>query len=209
VNRDFRVIRNRIEYPRSWVVHGARATRPETEAETGAGTRAETMREILYAADPIWNHGSERVYDPRQVAWVSPADLAEIGHDLSGLATGPSETVTVTYPSPQQAVLEVTLDSPGLVVLADVFYPGWSLTIDGKPAPCYRVNSMMRGAAAPAGRHRLVYTYLPVSFRIGRAASIAGLAAMLIVGLACVRWPIDRVVAGTGSWPSAGTIIPT
>ncbi len=53
---------------------------------------------------------------------------------LSGKTTRPSEKVEVNYPNPQQAVLEVTLDSPGLVVLADIYYPGWELTIDGKPA---------------------------------------------------------------------------
>ena len=43
---------------------------------------------------------------------------------LSGKRPRPSETVKVTYPNPQQAVLEVTLESPGLVVLADIYYPG-------------------------------------------------------------------------------------
>ena len=75
----------------------------------------------------------------------------------------------MTYPNPQQAVLEVSLDSPGLVVLADVYYPGWELKIDGKPAPIYRVNGVMRGAAGLRGPHRLVYTYDPQSFRVGPA----------------------------------------
>ena len=66
-------------------------------------------------------------------------------------------------------MLDVTLDSPGLVILADVYYPGWELTIDGKPAPIYRVNGVMRGAAGPDRPHRLVYTYDPQSFRIGPA----------------------------------------
>ena len=73
----------------------------------------------------------------------------------------------MTYPSPEEAVLEVSLDSPGLVVLADVDYPGWELAIDGKPAPIYRVNGVMRGAAVSSGHHRLVYTYAPQSFRSG------------------------------------------
>jgi uncharacterized membrane protein YfhO len=101
----------------------------------------------------------------------------------------------VAYPSPQQATLEVTLDSPGLVILADVYYPGWKLAIDGKPAPIFRVNGLMRGAAVAAGPHRLVYTYSPDSFQIGRIVSIAGLAALVILGLACARWPIDPVLA--------------
>ena len=102
----------------------------------------------------------------------------------------------MTYPTPEQAVLEVSLDSPGLVVLADVYYPGWELTIDGKPAPIYRVNGAMRGAAVSAGRHRLVYTYAPRSFRVGRLVSIAGLAGLLLLGLACARWPSVAVVGG-------------
>ncbi len=71
------------------------------------------------------------------------------------------------YPSRRQAVLEVGLDSPGVVILADVDYPGWELAIDGTPAPIYRVNGVMRGAAVSSGSHRLVYTYAPQSFRIG------------------------------------------
>ena len=100
----------------------------------------------------------------------------------------------MTYPTPEQAVLEVRLDSPGLVVLADVDYPGWELAIDGKPAPIYRVNGVMRGAAVSAGRHRLVYTYAPRSFQIGRLVSIAGLAALFFLGLACARWPSMAVL---------------
>ena len=95
----------------------------------------------------------------------------------------------VTYPSPQQVVLEATLESPGLVILADVYYPGWELLIDGKPAPIYRVNVMMRGAAVSSGRHRLVYTYRPQSFRVGRLVSLAGLAALLIFGVVCDDGP--------------------
>jgi hypothetical protein len=36
----------------------------------------------------------------------------------------------------------------------------------------------MRGAAVTAGRHTLVYTYDPDSFRIGGALSMVGLVAM-------------------------------
>ena len=57
----------------------------------------------------------------------------------------------MSYPDPQHAMLELALDSPGLVVLADVYYPGWELTIDGKPAPIYRVNGAMRERRWPKG----------------------------------------------------------
>ncbi len=193
---DFIVQRNLRVFPRSWVVHDVRGTVPH--ARLTRETRRSVMREILYAADPIWKDATQLSYDPHSVAWVSRDDLRELSPVLSGEKPISSETVKVTYPNPQQAVLEATLDSPGLVILADVYYPGWELLIDGKPAPIYRANVMMRGAAVSSGRHRLVYTYRPQSFRVGLLVSIAGLAALLILGVGCARWPVDPVLGRHG-----------
>ena len=168
--RDFRVIRNLDGVP-------SRLGRPRRARQSRHGllrrglVRAKAMQEILYAADPIWNDATQRVYDPHDLAWVARTTCAEIRPYLSGQTPRPSETVKVTYPNPQQAVLEVNLESPGLVILADVYYPGWELTIDGKPAPIYRVNGSMRGAAVPSGPHRLVYTLCPIVVS-GRPARI-------------------------------------
>ena len=66
----------------------------------------------------------------------------------------------------------------GLVILADTFYPGWRLAIDGVPAPILQANHLMRGAAVKSGVHRLVYTYEPDSFRDGLRLTIAGAVAL-------------------------------
>ena len=190
---DFRVLRNLQEFPRAWVVHNARMTLPITGLSRE--TRSGAFQEILYAGDRFWNDSTQRVYDPHNLAWVGNDDMVALGPYLSGKKTRASETVKVTYPNPQQAVLEVNLDSPGLVILADIYYPGWELTIDGKAAPIYRVNGVMRGAAVTKGPHRLVYTYAPRSFRIGLLVSIGGLAAFVVLALACARWPVDPVLA--------------
>ena len=76
------------------------------------------------------------------------------------------------------------LESPGLVILADLYYPGWELTIDGRPAPIYRVNRLMRGAAVPTGMHHLVYSYVPRSFQVGRVVSILGLVGLALLAMA-------------------------
>ena len=107
----------------------------------------------------------------------------------------------MTYPSSQRAVLDVNLESPGLVILADVYYPGWVLTDNGESVPIYRVNGLMRGAAVRKGPHRLIYTYAPRSFRLGRLLSIGGIVAFSLLCLACARWPVEPMLT---AWASQG-----
>ena len=94
-----------------------------------------------------------------------------------------SETVTVDALRAAARRAPAHLDRPGLVILADVYYPGWTLTIDGRPAPILRANRLMRGAAVESGTHRLVYTYRPGSFRLGALISLGGLIAAAGLGL--------------------------
>src|SRR5262249_10482014 len=109
---------------------------------------------------------------------------ADLRPYLDGRPASGAEQVRVSRYGPDRVELTANLERPGIVVLADVDYPGWGLTIDGRPAPIYRVNRAMRGAAVPRGEHRLTYTFRPLSFRVGLAVSCAGLAALAILAFA-------------------------
>ena len=134
------------------------------------------MQEILYANDPLWTTPTSAVYDPHVIAWieVEEARRGEILPFLPGPARG-RETVKVADYSPQRVVLDVELDRPGLVVLADIFYPGWGLTIDGTAGPDLPRQPPDARRRRPAGPHRLVYTYEPRSFRVGGGITLAAL----------------------------------
>ena len=96
-----------------------------------------------------------------------------------------------------------TLESTGLVVLADVNYPGWQLTIDGQPAKIYRVNQMMRGALVPPKQHRLVFTFSPRSFWIGLVVSAVGLVACSCSAESCcARRPVDPMLSAAAGLDS-------
>jgi hypothetical protein len=191
--QDFEVLRNEQEFPRSWVVHNARAIKPVEGLSREP--RAEGRQEILYARDPFWNDPKLTLFDPHAMAWVNRTDLAQIMPKLSGQPPRKSESVKVRYPNPQRVILEVTLESSGLVILGDVDYPGWQLTIDDEPAPIYRVNVLMRGALVSAGPHRLEYSFAPRSFQVGLIGSILGLSAWLMLGLFCVFRPTHPLLA--------------
>src|SRR5262249_42711646 len=81
------------------------------------------------------------------------------------------------------------------LVLTDVWYPGWTCTIDGQPAPLHRANFLFRAVAIPAGEHEVVFTFAPVSYRWGQRITMAALALVVgLVFLALARRLIHRKV---------------
>jgi hypothetical protein len=194
VKEDFQILRNQHCYPRAWVVHQTKAIKPIVGMDRT--DREGPMNEILFENDHLWYDPIPRVYNPREMAWVDNDKLQDLRPYLNHGAPGADESVTITRYEPQRVELDAVLDRPGLVVLADVYYPGWRLAIDGKPAPIYRVNRLMRGAAVPSGRSHLVYTYEPDSFRRGGLLTLAGLTIAVLVGLVFFLRPVSpRLVA--------------
>jgi hypothetical protein len=182
---DYQIRRNLDAFPRAWVVHDSRAL-PTSRASSREG-RAPPMQEILFSNDLSWPDPARAVYDPRRYVWLEDSVRPGLAECLSGGDPSNIEAVRVVRREPDRIELEAKLDRPGIVVLSDVYYPGWTLTIDGQTAPIYRANLMMRGAAVLAGRHTLVYRFRPGSFRLGLAVSCLGL-----VGVGLLMVPNSR-----------------
>lgn len=183
---DFRILRNEAAFPRAWVVHRAYVLPPVRGLRLA--DRGKVMQELLYQDDEFWRLPGVPVRDPRTVAWVETDRPADVDRCLSRALPDPSETVTVSRDEPQRVEMTAVLRSAGLVVVADVYYPGWTLTVDGRPAEILRTNRAMRGVVLPAGTHRLVFRYDPLSFRAGRALSMVGLATLA----GSVAWAFRR-----------------
>ena len=77
--------------------------------------------------------------------------------------------------------INATLSAPGILVLADSYYPGWRVYIDGKEGEILRANLFFRGVKLLAGAHRVEFRYEPESFRIGVWISLATVAALVLV----------------------------
>lgn len=120
--------------------------------------------------------------------------MAVTEHALDGLArSGPGEgpsrragRARITSYQPDRVALRASAPGGGLMVLTDVYYPGWQATVDGKQVPIERVDYLLRGVALPPGSHTVVFSYRPLSWRIGWIVSLVallGLAAAVAVGL--------------------------
>jgi hypothetical protein len=190
--RDVQVRRNRTAFPRAWIVHDARLIRPLAGAQATSRAWDALVGRLGFPVDPTRPDPSRATTDLRASAYVEADDPAALDAYLPRTATDPSERVNVRYDGPARVVLEASLRRPGLIVLADTYDPGWRLAIDGRPAPFWRANLLMRAAAVTAGPHTLVYTYRPASVRLGAWASSAGLIAL--IGLAL--WARERRPVG-------------
>ncbi len=92
------------------------------------------------------------------------------------LETPPQAEPFPTFESyePSRVVLKVDAASDGLLVLSDLYYPGWRAAVDGRPADILRADYLVRAVAVPTGRHTVSFIYEPSSFKAGIAASLAG-----------------------------------
>jgi hypothetical protein len=147
---------------RAWLVHEALTAKSDDAAMT-----------VLSSED----------FDPRrQVVLIDAATRA----DAHGAALSDAtirDAVSVTSYEPEQIVLDVSAGSPGWVVIADTWYPGWQATVDGDPTRVTRANLMLRAVPVEAGRHRVELAYRPRSWLAGTAVSLVSLVALLVAAL--------------------------
>jgi len=65
--------------------------------------------------------------------------------------------------------LQVEVSAPCLMVISDLYYPGWNAFLDGINCPIYRADYIFRAVQVPAGKHHIRFEYQPKSFFAGSA----------------------------------------
>ncbi|MDD6124308.1 MAG: YfhO family protein [Bacteroidales bacterium] len=88
-------------------------------------------------------------------------------------------TVKLTAYAPNQLSYDIESSQGGVVVFSEIYYPDWSVTIDGQPATLGRANYVLRALKVPAGRHHVTMEFRPAS--IGHTNRIAYAAQALTV----------------------------
>jgi hypothetical protein len=173
---DYFVLENPTALPRAWVPRRVEVVRDSAER-------------LHRLADPR--------FDPREVAFAeAPVPLPE------GAASG---TARFVHDEDERIVIDVEMATDGLVVLSDLWDPGWKVFVEGRPMPIQRVNHAFRGVALPRGRSSLEFRYEPASFRLGLYALLVA----LVLTAAWAAWvirtrpsPAAGLQAGDGGRPT-------
>ena len=99
-------------------------------------------------------------------------------------------TARITGSRANQIVIQTQSPWEERLVLRDLMYPGWTVTIDGQPAESMRYEDMFRSVDLSAGRHTVVWTFRPQSVYWG--ASISGIALLVLVAISHIRFWYPR-----------------
>ena len=91
---------------------------------------------------------------------------------------------------PNQVSYEVESDKGGVIVFSEIYYPGWTATVDGVEQELGRVDYVLRALQVKPGKHEIVLSFFPKT--ITRTETIAYVALaillLLVIGLAVQGW---------------------
>ena len=108
-------------------------------------------------------------------------------------ATGSFRAARIMEYRPNQICIEVEGDSAGWLVLTDMWFPGWTCTVDGRPADIFRADYVFRAVRVPAGAREVVFRFAPESYRLGKLISVSTLGLLAVLtGAAGVRLALRR-----------------
>ena len=92
---------------------------------------------------------------------------------------------------PNQLTYEVNSGKGGVVVFSEIYFPGWTATVDGVEQELGRVDYVLRALQVKPGKHEVVLSFFPKS--IDRTETIAYVAyAVLLIILLYLVWVAVR-----------------
>jgi hypothetical protein len=145
---ELQVVERLAPLPRAYVVYAAERVTGDGPATARLLDEDADIRNVAVTADPL---------------------------PLPSLPERQADAAVLEQYGATRVAIRATARQPGLLVLGDLFAPGWKATVDGRPAPVLRVNHVMRGVFLAPGEHDVRFTYAPDSLKWGALTSLAGL----------------------------------
>ena len=126
---------------------------------------------------------TEAVADKKFQEQLKP--VAETGRDTAAV-------VTITSYEPNQLKYDVKSAKGGVVVFSEIFYPGWTATVDGTPVEIGRVNYVLRAITVGPGQHKVELAFFPKSLDVTETIAYASLGILLVLIVLAVFLSVRR-----------------
>jgi Bacterial membrane protein YfhO len=134
--------------------------------------------EVETRQDSLLEKLSEPSFDVREKALIEkPASFT----NENACGDGKGEAHIISYKAGDIRV-SVTGKCSSFLVLSDMYYPGWEVSIDGgRNVAADRADYCFMGTVVPAGRHEVSFVFEPDSIRLGLLISACGILSILII----------------------------
>jgi hypothetical protein len=106
---------------------------------------------------PEFDRRSEALIDAQSLSALARSYPAKAPADL------PEAHVSITSRDNTHVTLKADSATGGVLVLHDLYYPGWEVLVDGEKKPLLRADLLFRGVEVDPGRHEVTFVFKPFS----------------------------------------------
>ncbi|MEZ4779470.1 MAG: YfhO family protein [Flavobacteriaceae bacterium] len=152
-------------------------------------------QENPYVNGPAWfvenvlpaNNSNEEILhldslDTKKTAVIYKDFLAEI--PAKDIVRDSTATIDITEHKPNKLVYETATKTDQLAIFSEVYYPkGWNAYIDGKPAPYFRANYVLRAMVIPAGIHTVEFKFEPEVIATGTTFGLLSFGVFVLIAI--------------------------
>jgi membrane protein YfhO len=97
------------------------------------------------------------------------------------------QTVEPSFYGYNTVMFQIEAKKSCLLVLTDLFYPGWTVTVNGQEEPILKAYGFVRAVVVPKGPSTVVMTFRPTGFRFTLLALLVGFLLLVTIDLR-ERW---------------------
>jgi len=123
---------------------------------------------------------------------VADKKFAEQLKTVDTSATDSASLVTLKAYEPNRLTYDVTSDKGGVVVFSEIYYPGWTATVDGEPVELGRVDYVLRALTVGPGHHQVELAFFPKSLDTTETIAYVSLGILLLLIVLAVVLTVRR-----------------
>ena len=148
------ILKNHRPLPRAWLVGSAEVVSPEA-----------ALRSIRGENEPE--------FDP-EIKVLLESNSPEIA-ELPGDGRRMAGTAKPLLLNENQIAIKTKSETPAVLVVSEIDYPGWEATVDGNNAKIHTADYILRAVFVPAGEHRVEMKYTAPGAKRGAVISLFAL----------------------------------
>ncbi|MBC7446874.1 MAG: YfhO family protein [Hymenobacteraceae bacterium] len=139
------------------------------------------VREVKTVQTPDQELAALTDLDPATTAVVDATKFPAV---KAGALDPGAGAISLTKYEPEKLTYAANLTAPATAVFSEIYYAdGWNAYLDGKAAPYFRANYLLRAMSLPAGQHTVEFRFEPTEYTIGNTVSlISSILLVLLVG---------------------------